>query len=154
MSNSNVSQTKQLAAHKKARWIIYPGLAIITVLLFGVCGLFFLGSFAHLRNPTPPAIMRLMQARSHAINASASSKVSIGIYSTPQAYTAYWQAMRSGNQQQRLQLEQTGRVLALPAGTLIWYQPLTESGTLTPVHLIGSKYIGRTYWVTHGELGA
>lgn len=145
MSDTTVTDDKRKRSRRRIRWVIYPSLVVIVIFLFGVCALFYLGTFSHLR--IPPAATRALQAR----GLSVGSDPSLTVYANPQTYAVYWGALRSGNLQQRLQLEQSGRVIALPQGTLIWYQPKPERGRLTPVHLIGSRYIGRTYWVTNSD---
>jgi hypothetical protein len=158
MPTTNSAEDKRKAGRRRMRWVIYPGLVVLVTIFFGVCALSYLGTFSHLRTkPFPPAVMRALQAQRLALNIASAPTTPVAsdpyltVYANPQAYTAYWKALRSGNHQQRSQLEHSGRVIALPQGTLIWYQSKSERELLTPVHLLGSRYVGRTYWVTNSD---
>lgn len=151
MSNANVSDAKRLTARKRARWVVYPALVAVTVLVFAVSALFYLGTFSRLRDRavTPQerqAVARLSQASgvpASQMRITASPEA----YATPQTYAVWWQAIRGGDWRGQARMQRAGRVISLPAGTPIWYQPLAGRSGLTPVRLLGSKYAGRTYWV-------
>ena len=151
MSNANVSDDKRRASRQRIRWVIYPSLAVCVTLILGVCALFYFGTFSRLRHNFSPKVTEALRVRRLALPVPADPDQYPMVYANPQAYAAYWRASRSGNLPQRLQLEHTGRVLSLPEGTVIWYQPRTANGVLTPVHLIGSRYLGRIYWATNAD---
>lgn len=153
MLNNIMSADKAKVVGRRLRWIIYSSLVVIVPLVLGVCALSFFGTFSRLRNkPISPQIIKLLRAQTLALNIPFNPDPYVTVYATPQDYGAYWRALRNGNQKQRLQLEHSGRVISLPGETAVWYQPMRVSGVLTPVRLIGSKHIGRTYWVASGGL--